>query len=192
MIERIKNILTTPKTEWVVINGENTNPQSLLMSYVLPLAAFGALGSILSGLFFPGIWTLPYFLMTALVTLLASTLSYYVSAYVIDMLAPTFKSEKDLNKSAQLVAYSSTPSFIAGILSFIPGIGWLLSLAGLVYGIYLMYLGLEPLKKTPEDQKVVYLIVAYLIIIVLYFVLLSILGLVLLSSFMVTGRAGLF
>ncbi len=192
MIERIKNILLSPKTEWQKIDAETTNPQQLLMSYVLPLAAIGALGSILQGFLFPAAAGLNFFLMTAVVSLLASTISYYISAYIIDMLAPTFKSEKDLNKSAQLVAYSRTPSFIAGLLTFIPVIGWLLGIAGMVYGVYLMYLGLEPLKKTPEDQKVVYLIVAFLIIIVLYFVIAFILGLVLLSSYAVTGGAGMF
>lgn len=190
MIERIKNILLSPKTEWEVINAEITNPQKLLMSYVLPLAVIGSLGAVLNGLIFPGVFSSTYFFMTALVSLLASVLSYYISTYIIDMLAPTFKSEKEINKSAQLVAYSRTPAFVAGILSFIPVVGALLSIAALVYGIYLMYLGLEPLKKTPEDQKVVYLIVAYLIIIVLYFVLVSILGLVLLSSF-VNNNVGL-
>lgn len=39
------------------------------------------------------------------------------------------------------------------------------------------------LKKTPEDKKVVYLLVSYLVIIVVYFVLMAVLTMVILSVF---------
>jgi len=107
------------------------------------------------------------------------------------MLAPSFGSEKNMGKSAQLVAYSGTPSYIGGLLSFIPVIGWIVSLAAWVYGVYLMYLGIGPLKKTPEDKKVVYMIVAFLIMIVLYFILVAILGAILFAALGMTA-GGLF
>ena len=49
LIERAKNILVTPKTEWDVVNGESATPMSLLMGYVLPLAVVAALGTLLKG-----------------------------------------------------------------------------------------------------------------------------------------------
>ena len=42
-----------------------------------------------------------------------------------------------------------------------------------------MYLGLGPIKKTPEDKKVVYLVVSFLVIIAVNFVMAAILGMVL-------------
>ena len=109
----------------------------------------------------------------------------------MDMLAPSFGSEKNMNKSAQLVAYSATPSYVAGLLSFIPVLGWLISIAGWAYGIYLMYLGIGPLKKTPEDKKAVYMIVTYVIMIVIYFVIAAILGAVLYANLGFGGIGGL-
>ena len=50
IVERVKNILMTPKTEWDVINGETATPQSLLMGYILPLAIVGAVWPLLTGL----------------------------------------------------------------------------------------------------------------------------------------------
>lgn len=91
------------------------------------------------------------------------------------MLAPTFGSEKNLDKSAQLVAYSNTPNWVAGLLSFIPVIGWLLVIAGWIYSIYLFYIGLGPLKGTPEDKKVVYMIVAFIVMIAVVFVISAVL-----------------
>ncbi|MBK8519528.1 MAG: Yip1 family protein [Ferruginibacter sp.] len=182
LIERVKNILITPKTEWDVIHGETATPQSLLMGYVLPLSLVAAVGSLLKGFLFAGVLSLKFFIITAVIAFIASILAYYITVIIVDMLAPSFGSEKDMGKSAQLVAYSGTPSYIGGLLSFIPVIGWIVSLAAWVYGVYLMYLGIGPLKKTPEDKKVVYMIVAFLIMIVLYFILVAVLGAILFAA----------
>lgn len=191
IIERVKNILITPKTEWEVINGETATAQSLLMSYVFPLAIVAAAGPLLKGLLFAGAFGLKYFTISGVIAFIASVVSYYLSVIIIDMLAPSFASERNMNKSAQLVAYSGTPSYIGALLSFIPVIGFLISLAAWAYGIYLMYLGIGPLKKTPEDKKVIYMIVAFLIMIVLYFILVAILGAVLFAA-MGMAAGGLF
>ena len=191
LIERIKNILLTPKTEWDVINGETATPQSLLISYVLPLAVVAAVGSLLKGLLFGGIIGMKFFIVTGLIAFIASIISYYITVIIVDMLAPSFASEKNMGKSAQLVAYSGTPSYIGGLLSFIPVIGWLVALAAWAYGVYLMYLGIGSLKKTPEDKKVVYMVVAFLIMIVLYFILVAILGAILFAAMGMTA-GGLF
>lgn len=183
LIERVKNILITPKTEWDVINGESTTQQSLLMTYVIPLAVVAMAGPLLTGLLWAGTWGFKYFLITAIIALISQLVTFYVSAIIIDLLAPSFGAEKNINKSAQLVAYSATPSYIAAVLSFIPIIGWLIGIAGWAYGIYIMYLGIGPIKKAPEDKKVVYLIVAFLIMIALYFIVVAILGAILFAAF---------
>lgn len=179
LIERVKNIIITPKTEWEVINGETASTQSLLMGYVIPLSLVGALGSVLKGLWLSGTilagfgWG--YFIATAAVAFVASIIAYFITVLIVDMLAPSFGSEKNMGKSAQLVAYSGTPSYIAGLLSFIPILGWLVALAAWIYGIFLMYIGIGPIKKTPEDKKVLYMLVAFLIMVVLYFIIAAIL-----------------
>ncbi|MBX2933394.1 MAG: YIP1 family protein [Ferruginibacter sp.] len=182
IIDRVKNILITPKTEWQVINEETATPQSLLMGYVLPLAVIASLGSLLKGFLFAGTLGLKYFIILAVIAFISTVLAYYITVIVVDMLAPSFASEKNMGKSAQLVAYSATPSYIGALLSFIPVLGWLLPLAAWVYGIYLMYLGIGPLKKTPEDKKVVYMVVAYLVMIAIYFILAAVLGAVLFAA----------
>lgn len=174
LIQRAKNILTTPKTEWLMIDAESATPPSLLTGYVLPMAIIASIGKILSGL----VWVRSfgnYFIWAAVIGFVSIIISFYISIYVIDMLAPSFGSEKNLNKSAQLVAYSNTPTWIAGLLSFIPVIGFLLVIAGWVYSIYLFYLGLGPLKKTPEDKKIVYMIIAFIIMVAFVFIISAIL-----------------
>ena len=182
LIDRVKNILITPKTEWDVIDNETATPQSLLMGYVLPLAIISAVGPLLTGFLFPGVFGLSFFLVTAIIAFVSTVLGYYISVYIVDLLAPNFGSEKDLNKSAQLVAYSGTPSYVAGLLGFIPVIGGLLKFAAWIYSVYIMYIGVGPLKNTPEDKKVIYLLVAFLVMIGVTLIISAVLGAILFAS----------
>ncbi len=178
IIERVKNILITPKTEWEVIDAETGTLSSVITGYVLPLTAIGALAAFI-GYGLIGIDTgilgikmkgINWGLYAAIGNFVKGILSVIVCAYVVDMLAPSFASEKNLNKSAQLVAYASTPAMVGAFLSFLPMLAIIGGLFGL-YGIYLWYLGLGPLKKTPEDKKVVYIVVSILIYIVAFIVI---------------------
>jgi hypothetical protein len=190
LIERIKNILVTPKTEWNVIAAEEQPIATVYTTYVLPLSIIGAAAALLGwGLIgksygtFLGSFTVKGFdigIKYAIISLVSSAISFFVTSFVMDALAPSFGSEKNLNKSAQLVGYSYTPALIGAILGILPSLALIGSLVGL-YGIYLMYLGIGPLKKTPDDKKVVYMIVSFVILlavsIVLGLILVSVLGL---------------
>jgi len=119
---------------------------------------------------------------TAIKQFLSCIIAVVVSAYIIDMLAPSFGSEKNINKSAQLVAYAYTPGMIGAFLNILPMLAILGGLFGL-YGINLWYLGLGPLKKTPDDKKVIYLVVSILVMAVVFVVIGLILGKILGSIF---------
>ena len=105
------------------------------------------------------------------ITVLVGALSgVFISAFVIDALAPSFGSEKNMGSSVQLVAYSYTPGWVGGLLAIFPAIAFIGALAGL-YGFYLLYLGMPKLKKTPADKHVGYFVVSLLVMIVVYFVI---------------------
>jgi hypothetical protein len=189
LIDRVKNIILSPTMEWGIINQESETPVSLLKSYLLPLGIAGAIatfigsgfiGNTVMGVKIGG--TLAYGLNQAIISLLALVLGFYIAIYVVDMLAPTFKSEKDLNKTAQLVAYSNTPSLIGALLAILPAISWIGALFGL-YGFYLLYVGLPVMKKTPEPQRIPYIIVTILVMLVLYFVIGAILAAIFMPIF---------
>lgn len=171
LIERVKNILMTPKTEWDVIDQETTTPQPLVMGYVLPLVGVGTIATFLG-------WTLigkTYYgfkiagielgIRYGLITLVSGIAAVFLTGFVIDALATNFKSEKNLSKSLQLAAYSFTPGWVAAILNIIPSIGAIAGLAG-IYGLYLMYIGLAKMKKTPEDQVTTYFVASLITMIV--------------------------
>src|SRR5690349_12330266 len=114
VVERARNIITTPNTEWNTIDTEAAVPGKIISNYVFPLAALAAVAAFI-GYGFIGFETLGFRfrginwgLYQACTILLSAFISVYCTALVVDMLAPTFGSEKNFNKSLQLVAYSFT------------------------------------------------------------------------------------
>jgi hypothetical protein len=170
LITRAKNILLSPRTEWLVILTETETPQSLLSKYVIPMAlipaiaffiGYGLIGIDAVILRISGIrWGV----IMAVDSFITSIITYYVCTFVVDALAPSFSSEKNIGKSAQLVAYSYTAVWVAGIFNIVPSLS-ILGILGL-YSIYLFYLGVPVMKKTPEDKKISYMIVSAIVIIV--------------------------
>ncbi len=131
--------MLTSKTEWEVINGEKATTTSLLTGYVLPFALVGSVGQILASVLFISGKGLTFGIAMFIVTLIVTVVGYFLAVLIVDALAPSFSSEKDSGKTAQLVAYSGTAGYVAGILSFIPIVGGLLGFAAMIYGVYTMY-----------------------------------------------------
>ena len=168
LVDRAKNIILTPQTEWQVIAGEEPNVGQIMTGYVIPLALIPAVASIIGwGVVGGGITSFSYGIASGIVAFGVAILSVYLVALVVDFLAPNFGSQKNMGRAVQLVAYSSTPGWVAGILNIFPFIGWLAMLASL-YGLYLMYLGLPHMMKTPQEKVVIYLIVGIIAVVVVY------------------------
>jgi len=168
LVDRVKNLLMNPKTEWLAIKTENAPVQEMLTSYVIPLSIVPAVFALLSGL----IWhSIGLGLANALAAIAMAIIGFYAGTYIADALAPTFSSEKDLDRSAQLVGYSYTPNAVASILGIIPFLSFIVVIAGFGYMVYLMYLGITPLKKTPDEKRVAYIVVILLVQLILFFVL---------------------
>jgi hypothetical protein len=184
LVERAKNMIVSPKTEWNAVAAEEPNIQQILIGYVLPLALIPTLATIVGwgAIGILGFTSFTYGIAMGLVQLINAFLSVLIAGFVIDALAGSFGSTKNMGRAVQLVAYSMTPIWVFGILNIIPAIGWLSFLLGL-YSLYLIYLGLTPLMKTPEDKKAVYLIVSIVILIAVYWIISIILTSILLAIF---------
>ena len=63
-----------------------------------------------------------------------------------------------------------TPGWIAGIFLLIPLLGILTFIIGL-YGFYLLWVGLPPLMKSPEEKSVVYTAAIVICAIIISFVI---------------------
>ena len=179
-IDRAKNMIVSPKTEWEVIAAEEPDVAGIITGYALPLAGIAAVATFI-GYGLVGV-PVPFFgvmrgvsmgVTQAVQSLIVTLVSVFATAFVVDLLAPNFGSEKNFGRAVQLVVYMYTPSWVGGILMIYPPLGLIGSLFGL-YGIYLMYLGLPATMKTPQDKVILYMIVVAVIL----FAIAAVLGII--------------
>jgi hypothetical protein len=197
IVERVKGICLTPKSEWPVIAGETTQAGGLITGYVLPLAAIGVVagfvgGSMIGyGLPFVGTFRVPVFLGlgVAVFTLVMAVVGVFLLSVIINALAPSFGAQKDSNQALKVAVYSYTPAWIAGVFQILPLMGFL-ALLGALYGLYLLYLGLLGLMKCPQDKAVGYTVVVVICAIVVSFVTMSVGAMIVGAGALSTGALG--
>lgn len=166
LVQRAKNIVLSPNSEWNVIEGEPATTGGLITGYAVPLAAIGAvagfIGSALIGTTLPfvGHYRTPILsaLIGAIVAFGMALVGVFVLSLIIDALAPTFGAQKNQIQALKVAVYSYTPAWLAGVLQIVPLLG-VLGIFAAFYGMYLLYLGLPRLMKSPQDKALPYTLV---------------------------------
>jgi len=184
IVARVQGILIKPKAEWPKIKEESISVSQMMTSYVMILAAVPAIAQFIGlgivgqrvpfvGWFRLGIGTA---LVRSILSYVLSVASAYVLSIIIDALAPTFLAKKNPEGAMKLAAYALTPTWVASVIGVIPMLYFLVWIASL-YGIYILYLGLDAnLMETPKEKIVGYLVVIIIITFVIMFVIGAILG----------------
>ncbi len=167
--QRATAVLTAPQSEWPVIAAESDTLQGLYTRYIMPLAAIGAIATFIHlavlGLPIVGRLGPVSSLVNAIVGYALQLSSVIISAVIIEKLAPRFKSSGDTLQAVKLVAYASTPVWLAGVFNISLVLTPLILIAAL-YAVYLFYIGLPHVLRTPPEQVVPFMVVAALVIIV--------------------------
>jgi amino acid transporter len=171
---RVINILSKPAQEWPVIASESTDVASLYKEYIMPLAAIPAICGFL-GMTLIGVTPMVSGLAGLIVGYVLSLVGIFLAAFIVDKLAPSFQSSGGIVQALKMVAFASTPSWVAGVLQLVPLLG-ALALLAVLYGVYLFYLGLPSVMKTPPDKVIPYMVVSAVVIIVISVVTASISG----------------
>jgi hypothetical protein len=182
LVQRAKAMILTPAAEWRTIERESGDPGYLFVNYVACLAAIPPICQFLRWHVFG--WRHMRFyhhaglfggLFGALAHWLAAFVVVYAMALIVDALAPTFSGQKNRESAMKLVAYAMTPAWLGGVFVLIPGLGFLRFLA-LLYAVYVFWLGLPILMKSPSDRTGPYALAAILCGIVLFAVVVAIVG----------------
>jgi len=174
ILDRVKAIIFQPEQEWPVIRTEPITNKDLVLTYVLPFAVIAAVIGWLS------LWISTFFgfgvaLRYGVMQLVMPLIAVVVASVVINELAETFDSEKNLNNAFKLVVFSYIPALLANIVASLAWtLGWV-SLFGL-YGAYLLWLGFPVMMKTPENKRLFYIIAAIVIIFIVNLIIGAILS----------------
>jgi hypothetical protein len=147
-----------------VIAPEPTSIAQLYIGYVMPLSALAAILSFVH-MSLIGV-SVPF--AGAIRTPMASGLMYSIAAFgfglvglflvglIINALAPTFSGVRDQRQALKVAAYSLTPAWLSAVLALSPILPTLLQLIAGLYGIYVLYLGLPIVMRSPREKAVGY------------------------------------
>ena len=183
LVDRVKNILISPSTEWSRIDAESATVASLFTGYAMILAAIGPVASLI-GLSLIG-FPIGYAIANAVVSYVVALAVVFVVSLIIDALAPSFGGTKNQVQATKIAVYSATPVWLVGVLAVIPQLFLLMGLLALValaYGVYLMFLGLPRLMRVAADKAVVYVVVVVVAWIVVYWIFMMVLMGIIISS----------
>ena len=191
LVDRVKNIIMTPTTEWEVIKTETLSTGEMIGGYAAILALIpavaGFIGKSLIGISLFGatikIPIVPGFLW-AVLTYIMSLVSLWIMAMIIDGLAPSFGATKDMNGSMKVAVFSMTAAWVSGIFTILPLLG-ILAIVGL-YSLYLLYVGMKVVKAPPADKLIGYYIITIVAAVVVYFVISMVVSAVVLGPYLAT------
>jgi hypothetical protein len=194
LVSRVQKILLSPNSEWDVIDKEPADIPGTLTTYVAPLVIAAQVMSFLGLMLFArstvyGITVGPSMTGLAINAILGIVIGIamvYVFAFIVDALAPTFGAQKNFGQAFKVSAFAGTASWVGGLFSIIPVIGWIIAIAGGIYSLYLLFVGLPKLMKPAPDKGVVYTLACIGVIIVIYLIVGYIQGRVL-QGFMTLG-----
>lgn len=153
--DRAMAVVKNPSAAWQEIKAEDKSISELYQTYFIYLAAIPAIGSligsILTGYFAFG-------LKRAIVLYLVGLSFLYISAMIVEKLAPTCGGQADTISGFKLVAFSQVPSYLAGVfsalpISFIGFIGSILSL----YSLKVLWDGIPIMTGVPNENRLKFL-----------------------------------
>jgi hypothetical protein len=138
----------------------------------MPLAAIPAVCAVIGELGWMGRFEIfgirfhPSFLSVvthAVASYALGLIAIYLMAMVLDELAIRFGGERSRTQAFKLVAYSGTAAWLAGVFALLPALGGLLAVVGVLYSLYLLYLGLPKLMRNDPAQTTTYFVLSLIV-----------------------------
>jgi hypothetical protein len=178
IVERAKNIILKPTYEWNVIASEPATIGGLFKGYAIPLALIPLVSTIMfTGLlgisaadmmgFGSGMpLDLTAIAGMAILSFIVSLVSLFVMGTVVKFVSPSFDGTSDKVQAMKLMTYASTPTWVVALVSWIPFLGAVLGFAAIVYVVYLIYCGLNPVMGVPKEKIAGFTVVIVLIYVV--------------------------
>ena len=182
LVGRIQRLLLQPAAEWPAIDADPTPAVGTFTKIAVPFAAIGPVATLLKGQLFG--WgafgvsyrpSLTWAIVQAVESYAVALGAVWIFALVIEAFAPTFGAWKNRDQAMKVVCWSFIAAWLSQGLIIIPYVGWLLSIVGL-YSLYVYFVGLPPMMRTPPDKAVPYVIVTVVVGAVATAVLSAVLG----------------
>lgn len=96
-------------------------------------------------------------------------------AYIFNWCSNSFGGQDDFNAAYALIALSMIPAAVGTVLSPVPWIGWLLSLAASIYSLVLAYQFVPIFLQVPDESRVKHFVISIIAAVVLNLIVSSVL-----------------
>jgi Yip1 domain len=158
-LNRMKNILLKPRHEWLAIRDEAPTRRKIF-KYAAVLAAIPTVAAMAGRILFfnqslrngSPVFSISSLLLTNMIWYGMYILNIMITGMIIAAVLATGDCWRGL-RGFTIAAYSFTPLSLGGCLAVIPYLGWTLYPA-ILYGIYLIYLGITLLAEIPKKKAV--------------------------------------
>jgi hypothetical protein len=162
IINRIKEVLISPKAFWNSYKENNVGFSELFGGFFLPVLLVAVLAVFLGEFFKSAHFYMVFAILKALRELVLFILEFFIAIYFTNELLKTFGGEKNIRLSRLLVTYSFTPfllvSTVTGLFPFL----YPLDILG-VYGFYIFWVGGKQLLTLPQQKIDSYLILTIVV-----------------------------
>jgi len=180
-IQRARLLLVAPRTAWPVIAAEPATVTGLYRDYILIVAAIPAIGQFIKTSILGYAWHgfrvyrlgIGVGLTAAIIEYMVTLIAVYVLAVTIESLAPSFAGRPDRVQALKVAGYSYTASWVAGVAQVLPSMYALFALAGVIYSIFLLYLGLPSTMQVLPERAGSYAAVTAIIALVIGWIIAS-------------------
>jgi hypothetical protein len=163
---------------------------SVMVNYVAVLALIPLVAILIGDLWYYSLIShiersfVGYAVVSAVLGYIFDIIGVYIVGFAIKALAPSFGSSNDQVKGLRLAAFAFTPAFLIAALDIIPFLG-VITIVGVLYGLYILYLGMPVMVGTPKDKVVTYLVVVVVVTLVVYLVIGAIVGSITAAAFLI-------
>lgn len=144
-------VLTSPKTAWPILAGEQSDLARLFLCYVVPLSAIPPLAKLIGWSLLSSYEEWSAGVAGALLSYVLGLMGIAVLSFFAGKLAAVYQGDDDFGQAAKLVAYAATASWVGGVFRLVPVLS-ILSLVAALYGGYLLYTGAPSVLSVPEDR----------------------------------------
>jgi len=161
---RVRDVLFNPSDTWTAIKNEETSIAGIYREYLLVLVAVPALSRFLGW----GILGIGSHFGKAIAWYSIMLLGLWGISKLVIYLAPNFGTEVDDLSSFKLVVYSAAPFLASGVFFLIPLLG-VLTLAGMLYSLYVLFIGMPVMTGVQKDKAFPFSIVVAAAFVVLIY-----------------------
>lgn len=171
MVERIVNIVFSPRKEWDRIAAETTSIDSLIVRYVVPLSLLAPIATSIGMHVFDAAWDgdqgyrVPAadIFAAAATTLFTSIASVLALAWIFVLLGRMYGSTRDYRVALQVATYGSVPLMLSGATLVIPVMA-IVAVVGFVHTLYLYWLGAKQLLQVKRGEQAEFVGIAILLL----------------------------